>query len=285
MALFIDEQVKRNVDRLPIPFDEYGIDPFGVSKKYLTACYSPFARLYRNYLRITAFGMQNIPKEGRALLIGNHSGGIGTDAAMVMTSVLLNDEAPRLAHGMAEYFLNRWPFASTLLNRVGHLTGLPEHGERLLNSGRIVVAFPEGARGTGKLYKDAYKLVRFGTGFMRLALKTRSPIIPFAFIGGEEAFPTLFHIKWLAKIVGAPYVPIAPQLILWPLPVSCQIYYGLPMYFEGDGTERDEVIQQYVGQVREEIAHLIRRGLDARPTPFTFAKLPGPSDLTEPSDS
>lgn len=273
MAWFIDEQVKRNIDRLPIRFDEYGIDPFGVSKKHLAIFYSPFAQIYRRYLKITSFGMENIPAEGKALLIGNHSGGIGSDAAMVMTSLILNDEAPRLAHGMAEYFLNRWPFASTLLNRVGHLTGLPEHAERLLHSGRIVVAFPEGARGTGKLYKDAYNLVRFGTGFMRLALKTRTPIIPFAFIGGEEAFPTMFHIKWLGKFVGAPYFPVAPQLILFPLPVACQIYYGLPMYFEGDGSEPDDVIQRYVDQVREEIEALIRRGLEARPTPFLFTKL------------
>ncbi len=282
MGLFIDEQVKRNIDRLPIPFDDYGIDPFGVSKKYLAAFYSPFARIYRHYLKVTAFGMENIPAEGKALLIGNHSGGIGSDAAMIMTSLILNDEAPRLAHGMSEYFLNRWPFASTLINRVGHLTGLPEHGERLLDAGRIVVAFPEGARGTGKLYKDAYKLVRFGTGFMRLALKTRTPIIPFAFIGGEEAFPTLFHIKWLAKIVGAPYVPVAPQLVIFPMPIACQIYYGLPMYFEGDGSEPDELINRYVEQVREEIEHLIQRGLDARPTPFMFTKLPEPKREPEP---
>ena len=77
---------------------------------------------------------------------------------------------------MAEYFFNKWPFVSPLMNRVGHLTGIPEHARQLLHSERLVVAFPEGARGTGKLYKDRYKLVRFGTGFMRLARKTKTPI-------------------------------------------------------------------------------------------------------------
>ncbi|MEZ4286690.1 MAG: 1-acyl-sn-glycerol-3-phosphate acyltransferase [Polyangiales bacterium] len=174
---------------------------------------------------------------------------------------------------MAEYFFNTWPFVSPLMNRVGHLTGLPEHANQLLNAGRVVVAFPEGARGTAKLYKDRYKLVRFGTGFMRLALRNRTPIIPTAFIGGEEAFPTLFHIKGLEKLIGAPYVPVAPQLVIFPLPVSCQIYYGLPMYFEGDGSESDEVIQEYVDQVRDEIAHLIERGLQARPRAFTTRRV------------
>lgn len=272
MGFFSDPQIARNVDRLPIPFDEYGFDPFGVSKKHLVRVYSPFAQMYRHYLRVSAFGMENIPARGRALLIGNHSGGIGADAAMVMTSLLMNDEAPRLAHGMAEYLFNKFPFTSTLTARVGHLTGLPEHGVRLLEADRVVVAFPEGARGTGKLYKDAYKLVRFGSGFMRLALRTQTPIIPFAFIGGEEAFPTLFHIKWLAKLIGAPYVPVAPQLVLWPLPVSCQIYYGEPMSFAGDGSEPDHVVHAYVDQVRERIALLIEHGLKARPSRFMFGR-------------
>ena len=269
----MDEQVKANIERLQIPFDDYGIDPFGVSKKHLAMFYTPFAHLYRRYLKVTPFGLEHIPKMGRALIISNHSGGIGADAAMIMTSLILNDNNPRLAHGMAEYFFNKWPFVSPLMNRVGHLTGIPQHATRLLEADRVVVAFPEGARGTGKLYKDRYKLVRFGTGFMRLALRTQTPIIPTAFIGGEEAFPTLFHIKWLAKIMNAPYVPVAPQLVLWPLPVSCQIYYGLPMHFEGNGTEPDAVIQDYVDQVRDEIAHLIERGLEARPSAFSFRRM------------
>ena len=53
------------------------------------------------------------------------------------------------------------------------------------------MVFPEGARGTAKLYKERHSLVEFGTGFMRLALKTNTPIIPFGFAGGGEAIPTV----------------------------------------------------------------------------------------------
>lgn len=274
MSIFNDPQVRRNVDRLPIKFNEYGFDEFGLSKKHLVKFYSPLAWVYRRYLRVTSFGMESIPAQGRVLIIGNHSGGIGTDAAMVLASLMLNDEAPRLGQGMAEYFLTRSPFASIALNRIGHLTGLPEHGERLLNAERAVVVFPEGAKGAGKLYKDRYKLVRFGTGFMRLALKTRTPIVPFAFIGGEETFPQLYHIKSLARLVNGPFVPVAPQLLLFPLPIACQLYYGPPMHFEGNGSEPDHVIHEYVEQVRSEIARLIRMGLDRRPSPFMLQRMP-----------
>ncbi len=274
MSMFNDPQVRRNVDRLPIKFNEYGFDEFGLSKKHLVKFYSPLAWVYRHYLKVTSFGMESIPARGRVLLIGNHSGGIGADAAMLFSSLLLNDEAPRLGQGMAEYFLTRSPFASIALNRIGHLTGLPEHGERLLNAERAVIVFPEGAKGAGKLYKDRYKLVRFGTGFMRLALKTQTPIVPFAFIGGEETFPQLYHIKSLARLVNGPFVPVAPQLLLFPLPIACQIYYGPPMHFEGNGSEPDHIIQEYVEQVRTEVARLIQLGLDRRPSPFMLGRMP-----------
>lgn len=282
MSFFDDEQVRLNVDRLPIEFDAYGFDRFGLSKKALVRAYSPMAYFYRHYLKVTAFGMENIPAKGRALIIPNHSGGIGADAAMIFTSLILNDEAPRLGQGMAEFFLTRSPFTSSALTKLGHLTGLPEHGEQLLEDERLVIVFPEGARGAGKLYKDRYKLVRFGTGFMRLALKTRSPIIPCAFIGGEEAFPQLYHIKWLARLVKGPFVPVAPQLVFFPLPVACQVYYGPPMYFEGDGSESDQVIDAYIDQVREAMTRLISRGLDARPQPFMFEKMPDPKKDAAP---
>lgn len=282
MSFFDDPQVRRNVDRLPIEFDDYGFDRFGLSKKALVRAYSPMAYIYRHYLKVTAFSLDNVPAQGRALVVANHSGGIGADAAMIFTSLLLNDDAPRLGQGMAEYFLTRAPFARPALSKVGHLTGIPEHGEQLLADERLVVVFPEGARGAGKLYKDRYRLVRFGTGFMRLALKMDTPIIPCAFLGGEEAFPQLFHIKWLAKLVNGPFVPVAPQLIFFPLPIACQVYYGPPMRFEGDGSEPDHVIREYIEDVRHAMERLISVGLDARPHPFMLQRMADPDKEQTP---
>ena len=194
------------------------------------------------------------------MVVGNHSGGLPVDGAMVLTSLLMELEQPRLGQGMVEKFANRWPFVSHWFSRVGQFTGLPEHAHRLLEDERCLMVFPEGARGTGKLYKDRYKLVRFGTGFMRLALSTDTPIVPFAFIGGEEALPTIFHLKGLANFIGAPYIPISAYGLPIPLPIPCQIFYGEPMYFEGDGSETDEEVLEFVDAVQEEIRGLIERG-------------------------
>ena len=160
-------------------------------------------------------------------------------------------------------FAQNLPFASSWFSRIGQLTGLPEHAERMLSDNRLLLAFPEGVRGIGKLYKDKYKLMRFGTGFMRIALKTNTPIIPFGYVGGEESFPAIFHLERLARLIGVPYWPVPPYLIPLPKPVPCQIHYGEPIRFEGDGSESDVVIEKYVHEVRERIAELIAQGRKA----------------------
>lgn len=255
-----DDEVASAVERLEIPFNRYGLDHYGVSRDHLVTFFSLLVPFYRHYFSVRVFGAENIPKSGRLMVVGNHSGGVPVDGAMVLTSLLMELDPPRLGQGMVEKFANRWPFVSHWFSRVGQFTGLPEHAERLLENDRCLMVFPEGARGTGKLYKDRYQLVRFGTGFMRLALSTNTPIVPFAFIGGEEALPTIMHLKRLARLVKAPYIPVSPYLLPIPMPIPCQIFYGEPLQLEGDGSETDEVILEYVDEVRSRIRALIDRG-------------------------
>jgi 1-acyl-sn-glycerol-3-phosphate acyltransferase len=122
------------------------------------------------------------------------------------------------------------------------------------------MVFPEGARGTAKLYGDRHTLVGFGTGFMRLALQTNTPIIPTAFLGGGEAIPTVINLERLGKLFGVPYIPITPYILPVPRPVELEIYYSEPMVFEGTGNEEDSVITGYVNQVKDRVATLIDQG-------------------------
>ncbi len=147
------------------------------------------------------------------MLVGNHSGGVALDGAMCVAASFFELNPPRLAQGMAEKFLNVIPFASEWTARCGQLTGLPEHAERLLEDERLLMVFPEGAKGTAKLFKERYSLVDFGTGFMRLALKTKTPIIPLGFVGGADAIPTIANSYALGKLLRDPYIPITPWLL------------------------------------------------------------------------
>jgi 1-acyl-sn-glycerol-3-phosphate acyltransferase len=77
-----------------------------------------------------------------------------------------------------------------------------------------VLVFPEGRKGTEKLYKDRYRLRRFGRGgFVEAAMRARAPIVPVAVVGAEEAMPAFAQLKPLQRLTGLIYFPITPT---WP---------------------------------------------------------------------
>jgi 1-acyl-sn-glycerol-3-phosphate acyltransferase len=260
----MSEEIRGRVERLELPWNSYGSDPYGISKEDLGWFFDAASYLYRSYFRVRSTGVEHVPDRGRAMLVGNHSGGIALDALMVVTAMFLEKEPPRLAQGMAEKFLAKTPFASRVLSRLGHLTGLPEHVARMLRDERLVLVFPEGARGTAKLFWHRNSLVQFGTGFMRLALQTRAPIVPFGFVGGGEAIPTIANSYKLGRLVGVPYVPLTPWVLPLPLPVRLELRFGSPLVFEGSGNEDDRVIEEKVGEVKRRIAELIDEGKRSR---------------------
>jgi len=260
----IDKQVRDAVDRLDLPFNSLGLDPYGISKKDLIFWGTPFAAFYRWYFSVSSRGIENVPARGRAMLVGNHSGGIAIDAAMVVMSCLLDMNPPRLAQGMAEKFINRVPLLGRMANRAGMLTGLPEHADRLLEDERLLLVFPEGARGTAKLFSERHSLVEFGSGFIRLALKTRSPIVPVAVLGGGEAFPTIANSYKLGRAFGLPYLPIVAYGLPVALPAKIEIEYAPPLRFEGTGNEDDAVVHGYVDKVKEVIAGMLAAGAQRR---------------------
>lgn len=260
----INPEVAARVEALDLEFNKFGVDPYGIDKNDLIRFLSAFAWVYRYYFAVDVYGLDNVPSRGRGVIVGNHSGGIAIDGAMAMGSLLLDAEPPRLAHAMVDKFIHRFPGASQFMSRTGQFVGNPDQALRLLRDERLILVFPEGARGTAKLAKESDSLVDFGTGFMRLALETKSPIVPFGFVGGGEALPTIANLRGLGKLLGVPYVPVSKWGLLIPKPTRFQLLYGEPMFFEGTGHERDEVVNEMVERVKERISSLIRQGRSLR---------------------
>lgn len=258
------ETVAERVARVELPFDALGFDPYGISRAALTTAFAALEPFYRRYFRVRCQGLEHVPARGRAMLVGNHSGGVGLDGAMVIAAAFFGLDPPRLAQGMAERFIGKVPFASTAAARTGQFTGLPEHAERLLEDERLLLVFPEGSRGTAKRYWERYSLVDFGTGFMRLALQTKTPIIPFAFLGGGSAIPTFVNLYGVGRRLGVPYIPLTPWVLPLPRPARLNIQIGEAMRFEGSGNEEDRSIAERVARVKGRIRELIERGRAAR---------------------
>lgn len=259
---FADEEINTRVAEMDINTGALGYDGWGGSREAVRKTLT-FARfLYRYYFRVDAAGLENVP-EGRCLLIGNHAGQLPLDGLIVAAALALDGNPPRYVHAMIERFFAYVPFVNIGLTRVGQQIGIPQHAERLLTrENAAVLVFPEGQRGSGRVIWDRYKLLRFGQGFLRLALKTNTPIVPFGFVGSEEMQFSFARNEGLARILGVPYLPATPTP--FPLPVKCMLRIGEPLYFEGTGNEEDLVINGMVDEVKASIAKLIDDGRKAR---------------------
>ncbi|MCZ6783234.1 MAG: lysophospholipid acyltransferase family protein [Proteobacteria bacterium] len=256
--------------RLPTRLNEYGYDPFGYDPDYATPFMLPMVFLYRHWFRVETQGLERIPS-GRVLLIGNHGGNtFAFDGAMLSTAVFLEGEPPRIARGMAEYYLPTIPFFGVAMHRMGSVVGTPANCVELLEHEEVVMVFPEGERGFVKPYSMAYQLQRFGLGFLRLALETDTPIVPVGIVGSEEQSPGLWRSRSLGRLIGAPVAPVTitmPWLGIFgfvPLPVKFRIHFGEPLRFDGDPNDEDKVIQKSVDVVKDAIRGLIEEGLAAR---------------------
>jgi 1-acyl-sn-glycerol-3-phosphate acyltransferase len=260
VTFLVDPTLERRVDQLELPFGALGVDPYGVEKTAVGRMMTALKPLYRSYFRVKVTGLEHVPPRGRAMLIGNHSGGVAIDAAMVIGACFFELNPPRLAQGMVEKFIEHMPVASVAASRCGQFTGLPEHALRMLRDERLLMVFPEGARGTAKLFNERDSLVEFGTGFMRLALQTHTPIIPFGVVGAGEALPTVYNAYALGRLFGVPYLPVTPWLLPIPVPAQLGIHFGEPIACAGSGREDDDVVRQRVDEVKGRIASLIAWG-------------------------
>lgn len=260
----VDDETNERIERLAPAVNEYGYDRWGASPAATKRAFSFVRFLYRNYFRVEVHGIENVPA-GRVLLIGNHSAQLACDGMLIAAAMILDAEPPRFVRAMIERFFAVPPFVNVLMARMGQLIGVPENAERLLTQEEAaVLVFPEGERGGGKVWKDRYKLMGFGQGFLRLAMQTQTPIVPFAFIGGEEMCPSFSRMKPLARLMGVPYAPLTPTLLPLPLPAKVHILFGEPMRFEGRGDEDDDVVLPGVRRVEARVKQLIDDGLALR---------------------
>ncbi|MCK6552159.1 acyltransferase family protein [Myxococcota bacterium] len=265
----VPEVMREKTAALAAEVGELGVDPFGFDPEIVKYASAPLVWLYKHYFRVQTKGIENVPS-GRVLLIANHSGQLPFDGMMIGTAMVLEHDPPRVARSMVEKWVPRLPFVSVLFARVGQIVGTPENCRRLLERDEAILVFPEGARGISKTFDRRYQLERFGTGFMRLALETHTPIVPVAVVGAEEQAPALYNVKSIAKLIGAPSFPVTPTfpllgpIGLLPYPSRYHITFGEPMSFDGDGDEEDEVVERQVAVVRDRIQELIREGLAQR---------------------
>ena len=262
----------------------FGYDPFGLEIESAMLAFAVARFIYKHYFRVESHGVENVPIEGPTLITPNHSGVLPIDGAMIGVDLAMRMDTPRVMRGVVDNFAGFLPFVNTLFYRWGQIIGARRNFEELLRQGEMVLVFPEGHKGTGKPYKERYKLKRFNVGFMELSLLQKTPIVPAAVIGAEEQYPYMLDLKPLARVLNFPYMPVTPMMLLLgplgvlPLPTKYTIYYGEPFHFYRDyppETVKDpETIYRLVDTVKTSVQELIDRGLRERQGVFGFSWSP-----------
>jgi 1-acyl-sn-glycerol-3-phosphate acyltransferase len=217
--------------------------------------------LYGKYFRVRTLGMENVPDTGAALLVANHSGGLPYDGAMLIYGLYRDHPLHRRLRTLIANFAFRSPWMRNVVARIGGVRASMETALPLLAAGNLVGVFPEGLKGVGKMFRERYRLSRFGRGgFVRLAREANVPIIPVAIVGAEEIHPVLAKITSLAEPLGIPYIPITPTfpllgpLGLLPVPTKWTIRFGPAIHClpASDGED-----------VTAATAELVRQSIDA----------------------
>jgi 1-acyl-sn-glycerol-3-phosphate acyltransferase len=210
---------------------------------------------YNYWFRAEVEGIENVPSSGGALLVSNHSGALPPDATMIGKAIKEEHPHPRPLNVTVEHFFKGYPGFSMLIPKIGAVAAHPANVQRLLyDEQQLVLVFPEGRKGTEKLYKDRYKLRRFGRGgFVEAAMRAQAPIVPVCVIGAEESAPIFAQVNVLQKLTGLIYFPLTPTFpwlgplgMLGYLPAKFKLRFLEPMYFDEDRMWEDKALVQTV---------------------------------------
>ena len=252
----------------------YAVDEFGFDPQWTESFITVFKALYRDYWRVESTGVANVPSAGRALLVANHAGVLPWDGTMIKTAVFTEHSQPRHVRALVASQFMSMPLMSWFLRRTGQAVGHPDDTRRLLERDELVLVFPEGTRGTGKSFKDRYRLRRFGRGgFVATAIRAQSPIIPISVVGSEEIYPMIGDLGPLARFFGLPYFPVTPfwpwlgPLGMIPLPSKWRIQFHPPVDVSDlppTAAEDQHIVMSLADEVRDTIQQGIYDNLKLR---------------------
>lgn len=252
--------------------DEYGFDA-EITERFFIAALRPIAQ---KWFRVEVRGAENVPTEGGALVVSNHSGTVPVDGLMTIVSTF--DHTGRHLRPLGADLVFQMPVVSQLARKGGTTLACNEDAERMLRGGELVGVWPEGFKGIGKPYSERYKLQRFGRGgFVSAALRTGVPIVPLAVVGAEEIYPLVGNIPALARLLGIPYIPITPffpllgPLGLVPLPSKWLLEFGEPIRtddYDAGAAEDPMLVFDVTDQVRETIQQTLYSLLMRRQSVF-----------------
>jgi len=254
--------------------DEF--DDFGMDKGYIDAYgRTLFGFLHDRYWRVEVEGLGHVPVKGRAVLVGVHRGFMPWDA--VMTLHLIVRRLGRYPRFLIHPGLIRFPFLFNFHTKLGGIIACQDNADRVLERDEILSIYPEGIRGAFSLYRDAYRLGKFGRDeFVKMSLRHRAPLVPFVTVGSAETFPIIGKLNWnwWKRRTEWPFFPITPTWPLAPVPLPSKWHTQFlpPIHVEDryppEAADDPAVVRAISREVRARMEEAIQEMLRLRKSNF-----------------
>lgn len=254
----------------PSEIDDFGMDSSALARARLVLDF-----LVDHYWRIEIRHADALPTP--ALFVANRSGLLPYDGLMLAHVLARADPGQSRPRFLWTGGVESLPFVTPWLTRLGGVRAGRENAERLLRSGRSVIAFPEGAGASEKSFADRYRLQSFGRGgLVRVALQAGVPVVPVGIVGAEEVHPLIGRASGAEDLAGLPFFPLTPTFPLLgavgllPLPVPWVITFGEPIDWaqaEETASEDELWLARTTADLRERVGALIKEGIEARGSP------------------
>ena len=187
-------------------------------------------------------GTEHLPRDGRVLLVGNHT---QTGMAVVwLTSLVVRRTIGTRVRTLAVRDLGNAPgFAADFTAAYGGVVGSPDNARELMQHGETVLVFPGGGREIQKFKGEEYHLNwEARSGFARVAIANGYPIVPVGNVGGDDIYHSLttrdsalgkLSLAVSEKITGRPdmFLPVVRGLgpTLLPSPQRLYLRFGAPI--------------------------------------------------------
>ena len=213
------------------------------------------ARVSARYHRARLEGSAHLPREGPALLVGNH-GLWGYETPAFFS--LVHGATGRYPVGLAEHGFFKIPLVRTVLPWLGGVKGTRLNALAALGRGQLVVCYPGGAHETFKPRHRHYMLRwENALGFARLAAEAQVPVVPFAGFGVDDTFAYPGDGRLAVQLApaeryGEKYrMPLVMPL---PLPVQLTFAVGRPLAPPPAGAQPTQL-----ARFRDRVAAGVRR--------------------------
>lgn len=191
--------------------------------------------LYKYYFRCDLDGWLNVPEE-KALFVGNHNGMITFEVVMLFYAWYKRFGLERRALGLAHNIALNNPLFSWICPKIGAIPADPEVATQAIDRGYSLLVYPGGEKESFRPFSKRKEVNFFQRkGFIRLALKSRVPIVPIVSVGAHETYLVLHQGEELAKKLGL-YdrfrlhgLPMTPQTIFFMWCMATGIFTFAPL--------------------------------------------------------